>query len=402
MMSLSPNLPPDKLREMLRIRRFEERASADYLAGKIYGVVHCYIGEEAVAVGVCSTLKRDDRIISTHRGHGHCIAKGADLNRMMAELYGRQTGYCKGKGGSMHIADFDIGMLGANGIVAGGISIITGAGLAAQMEGKGGVAVSFFGDGASNAGPFHECLNIAAAWKLPMIYVCENNMYAAQTAAAVTHSLSDVAARAAGYGIPGVVVDGNDIFAVYQATNRAVERARAGEGPTLIECKTYRWRAHTERRGQPDPRDPAEIAAWKGRDPITRLERQLRDQGYLDDAELRSMEGDVMRVLKPLSPSPRRAPSRCPSRRPTMCLRPEARRRRCESSHITRPRSKPSPRRCGATPRSFTCRPTRCRRCLTNSGRGGSRRRRSRKPPLPASASERPGAVSARSSTGAR
>jgi acetoin:2,6-dichlorophenolindophenol oxidoreductase subunit alpha len=302
MMSLSPNLPPDKQREMLRqmlmIRRFEERASADYLAGKIYGVVHCYIGEEAVAVGVCSTLKRDDRIISTHRGHGHCIAKGADLNRMMAELYGRQTGYCKGKGGSMHIADFDIGMLGANGIVAGGISIITGAGLAAQMEGKGGVAVSFFGDGASNAGPFHECLNIAAAWKLPMIYVCENNMYAAQTAAAVTHALSDVAAKAAGYGIPGVVVDGNDIFAVYQATNRAVERARAGEGPTLIECKTYRWRAHTERCGQPDPRDPAEIEAWKGRDPITRLERQLRDQGHLDDAGLRSMEGDVMRVLE--------------------------------------------------------------------------------------------------------
>jgi acetoin:2,6-dichlorophenolindophenol oxidoreductase subunit alpha len=302
MMSLSPNLPPDKQREMLRqmlmIRRFEERASADYLAGKIYGVVHCYIGEEAVAVGVCSTLKRDDRIISTHRGHGHCIAKGADLNRMMAELYGRQTGYCKGKGGSMHIADFDIGMLGANGIVAGGISIITGAGLAAQMEGKGGVAVSFFGDGASNAGPFHECLNIAAAWKLPMIYVCENNMYAAQTAAAVTHALSDVAAKAAGYGIPGVVVDGNDIFAVYQATNRAVERARAGEGPTLIECKTYRWRAHTERRGQPDPRDPAEIEAWKGRDPITRLERQLRDQGHLDHAGLRSMEGDVMRVLE--------------------------------------------------------------------------------------------------------
>jgi TPP-dependent pyruvate/acetoin dehydrogenase alpha subunit len=302
MMSLSPNLPPDKQREMLRqmlmIRRFEERASADYLAGKIYGVVHCYIGEEAVAVGVCSTLKRDDRIISTHRGHGHCIAKGADLSRMMAELYGRQTGYCKGKGGSMHIADFDIGMLGANGIVAGGISIITGAGLAAQMEGKGGVAVSFFGDGASNAGPFHECLNIAAAWKLPMIYVCENNMYAAQTAAAVTHALSDVAAKAAGYGIPGVVVDGNDIFAVYQATNRAVERARAGEGPTLIECKTYRWRAHTERRGQPDPRDPAEIEAWKGRDPITRLERQLRDQGHLDDAGLRSMEGDVMRVLE--------------------------------------------------------------------------------------------------------
>ena len=302
MMNLSPNLPPDKQREMLRqmltIRRFEERASADYHAGKIYGVVHCYIGEEAVAVGVCSALDRRDRIISTHRGHGHCIAKGADLNRMMAELYGRQTGYCKGKGGSMHIADFGIGMLGANGIVAGGISIITGAGLAAQMEGNGGVAVSFFGDGASNAGPFHECLNIAATWKLPMLYVCENNMYAAQTSATATHALSDVAARAAGYGIPGIVVDGNDIVAVHQAAIRAVERARSGGGPTLIECKTYRQRAHTERKGQPDPRDKQEIAAWTQKDPIALLERQLRDQGDLDDAGLQTIERDVMAALE--------------------------------------------------------------------------------------------------------
>jgi pyruvate dehydrogenase E1 component alpha subunit len=301
MLSLSPNLPPDKQREMLRrmltIRRFEERASDDYLAGKIYGVVHCYIGEEAVAVGVCSALERADRIISTHRGHGHCIAKGADLNRMTAELYGRQTGYCKGKGGSMHIADFEIGMLGANGIVAGGISIITGAGLAAQMEGKGGVAVSFFGDGASNAGPFHECLNIAAAWKLPMLYVCENNMYAAQTAAASTHALSDVAARAAGYGIPGVIVDGNDIFAVYQAANTAVERARAGGGPTLVECKTYRWRAHTERRGQPDLRDAAEVEAWRAKDPIALLVRRLKEQGELDDAGLKVMESEITAAL---------------------------------------------------------------------------------------------------------
>jgi acetoin:2,6-dichlorophenolindophenol oxidoreductase subunit alpha len=300
-MSLAPNLPPDKqrrmLHQMLTIRRFEERASADYLAGKIYGVVHCYIGEEAVAVGVCNALDRGDRIISTHRGHGHCIAKGADLNRMMAELYGRQTGYCKGKGGSMHIADFDIGMLGANGIVAGGIAIVTGAGLAAQMEGKGRVAVSFFGDGASNAGPFHECLNIAATWKLPMLYVCENNLYAAQTPIAATHALSDIAARAAGYGIPGVVVDGNDVFAVHQAAVRAVDRARSGGGPTLIECKTYRWRAHTERPGQPDPRGAAEVAAWKERDPIARLERQLRAQGDLDDAGLAAIEGEIMAAL---------------------------------------------------------------------------------------------------------
>jgi pyruvate dehydrogenase E1 component alpha subunit len=188
-----PNLSPDKQREMLRrmltIRCFEEKASEDYHAGKIHGVVHCYIGEEAVAVGVCAALEPDDRIISTHRGHGHCIAKGADLKRMMAELYGRQTGYCRGKGGSMHIADFGIGMLGANGIVGGGISIVTGAGLASQLEGKGRVAVSFFGDGASNAGPFHECLNIAASWKLPTLYVCENNLYAAQTSAASTQGL---------------------------------------------------------------------------------------------------------------------------------------------------------------------------------------------------------------------
>src|SRR5579884_1196735 len=285
------NLSPDALREMLRrmltIRRFEERASADYLAGKVYGVVHSYIGEEAVAVGVCTALRRDDRIISTHRGHGHCVAKGADLNRMMAELYGRQTGYCKGKGGSMHIADFGIGMLGANGIVAGGIAIVSGAG-----------AVSFFGDGASNAGPFHECLNIAATWKLPMLYVCENNMYAAQTPAAATHALGDVAARAAGYGIPGVVVDGNDVFAVYQAANAAVERARSGAGPTLIECKTYRWRAHTERRGQPDPRDPAEVEAWRRRDPIALLERRLREQGELDDAAMQAMESEIAGALE--------------------------------------------------------------------------------------------------------
>jgi pyruvate dehydrogenase E1 component alpha subunit len=260
--------------------------------------VHCYIGEEAVAVGVCSALDRGDRIISTHRGHGHCIAKGADLNRMMAELYGRQAGYCKGKGGSMHIADFDIGMLGANGIVAGGIAIVTGAGLAAQMEGKGGVAVSFFGDGASNAGPFHECLNIAASWKLPMLYVCENNLYAAQTPAAATHALSDVASRAAGYGIPGVVVDGNDVFAVYQAAHAAVERARSGGGPTLIECKTYRWRAHTERRGQPDLRDRAEVDAWLRRDPIALLAQQLREQGEVDGAGLQSIENEIAQALE--------------------------------------------------------------------------------------------------------
>ena len=234
-MDLSPETQREMLRTMQTIRRFEERASADYHAGNIYGVVHCYLGEEAVAVGVCAALNPDDQIISTHRGHGHCIAKGADLDRMMAELYGRETGYCKGKGGSMHIADFEKGMLGANGIVAGGISIVTGAALAAQLLGNGRIAVSFFGDGASNAGPFHESINIAAAWKLPIIYVCENNGYAAQTPQLATHAAPDIAGRAAGYGIPGVIVDGNDVFAVYRS-------GRQGCGP-----RTRRRRAHADR-----------------------------------------------------------------------------------------------------------------------------------------------------------
>jgi acetoin:2,6-dichlorophenolindophenol oxidoreductase subunit alpha len=294
---------PEKQREMLRlmqtIRRFEERAADDYHAGDIYGVVHCYIGEEASGVGVCAALNRDDQIISTHRGHGHCIAKGADLNRMMAELYGRETGYCKGKGGSMHIADFGIGMLGANGIVAGGIPIVTGAGLAAQIEGKGRVAVAFFGDGASNAGPFHESINIAAAWKLPVIYVCENNHWAAQTPSTATLALPDVAARAAGYGIPGVIVDGNDVLAVHEVAATAVARARAGEGPTLIETKTYRWRKHTERQHQLDRRPPDEIEGWKAKDPIKRFVEQIRSQqGQLTEAEWEAMDREILAEIE--------------------------------------------------------------------------------------------------------
>ena len=300
------NLSPKRQREMLRvmqtIRRFEERASDAFLAGDVYGVVHCYIGQEAVAVGVCSALTDDDKIISTHRGHGHCIAKGADLNRMMAELYGREDGYCKGKGGSMHIADFAIGMLGANGIVAGGISIITGAGLAQQLDDNGGVAVCFFGDGASNAGPFHESINIAANWKLPVIYVCENNLWAVNTPAASSVSVGDVAERAKGYAIPGVIVDGNDIFAVHQAASQAIERARRGEGPSLIECKTYRHRRHTERPDQPDSRSPTEIELWKAKDPIQRLRNHLAtsaegfsdiDWARLDDSVLADIEASV-------------------------------------------------------------------------------------------------------------
>ena len=300
--NLSPKRQHEMLRVMQTIRRFEEHASDAFLAGDVYGVVHCYIGQEAVAVGVCSALTDDDKIISTHRGHGHCIAKGADLNRMMAELYGREDGYCKGKGGSMHIADFAIGMLGANGIVAGGISIITGAGLAQQLDGNGGVAVCFFGDGASNAGPFHESINIAANWKLPVIYVCENNLWAVNTPAASSVSVGDVAERAKGYAIPGVIVDGNDIFAVHQAASQAIERARRGDGPSLIECKTYRHRRHTERPDQPDSRSPTEIELWKAKDPIQRLRNHLTtssegfsdiDWARLDDSVLADIEASV-------------------------------------------------------------------------------------------------------------
>ena len=297
-MNDTPERHQQMLRSMLTIRRFEERAAADYHAGAIYGVVHSYIGQEAIAVGVCSALTRDDQIISTHRGHGHCLAKGADLKRMMAELYGRQTGYCKGRGGSMHIADFSIGMLGANGIVAGGIAIVTGAALAAQMDGGDRVAVAFFGEGASNAGPFHESINIAANWKLPILYVCENNLYASGTPASETVSTGQVAARAAGYGIPGVTVDGNDVQAVFAAATTAVERARASEGPTLIECKTYRHRGHTERIEVEDRRPPTEVEEWKRSDPIEHLAGDMIRRGDFTQSQRDEVEAQVLRTIK--------------------------------------------------------------------------------------------------------
>ncbi|MCH2492742.1 MAG: thiamine pyrophosphate-dependent dehydrogenase E1 component subunit alpha [Gammaproteobacteria bacterium] len=297
-MPISPAEQRQMLRTMQLIRRFEERASRDYLDDKIYGVVHCYIGEEAVAVGVCSALREDDQIISTHRGHGHCIAKGADINRMMAELYGRETGYCKGKGGSMHIADFDIGMLGANGIVAGGIPIITGAAFAAQLRGAGSVAVCFFGDGASNAGSFHESINIAASWNLPIIYVCENNLWAVNTPSKASMPIDDIATRATAYGIPGIVVDGNDVLAVREVATEAVDRARNGEGPSLIECKTYRHRRHTERATQPDARPHNEVSEWMEKDPIDRLKMALNtQQGQLTDSEWEAMDQEIIKLV---------------------------------------------------------------------------------------------------------
>jgi acetoin:2,6-dichlorophenolindophenol oxidoreductase subunit alpha len=274
------------LRAMILIREFDERAIQLRVAGKIYGAVHPYVGQEAVAVGVCTELAVTDRVTSTHRGHGHCIAKGADIRRMMAELFGRVDGYCKGKGGSMHIADFSVGMLGANGIVAGGLPIACGAALAAQLDGRGAVTICFFGDGAVAEGEFHESLNIAALWKLPIVFVCENNQYAANNAVGVQHPRADIVAHAAPYVIPGVIVDGNDVLRVRAATAEAVARARAGDGPSLLECQTYRWRFHAMRAAVPPETRPAdEIAAWKARDPIARLEAHMAGLGMLSPQE---------------------------------------------------------------------------------------------------------------------
>ncbi len=284
----------DLYRKMLTIRRFEERVALEFKRGTIPGVVHSYIGQEAVAVGVCANLRKDDRIVSNHRGHGHCIAKGADLNRMMAEIYGRKNGYCKGKGGSMHIADFSIGMLGANGIVAAGLPIAVGTALAAQLEGGDRVSVVFFGDGACGEGEFHESLNLASIWKLPIIFACENNHYGVNTPVRDAMAVEHVAERAAAYAMPGTVVEGNDPSAVFRATRDAVANARAGEGPSLLEFKTYRWRHHFEMTSIPDLRPPEEIEAWKRRCPILHMERRLLDEGIVNKEDLARLDVEVL------------------------------------------------------------------------------------------------------------
>ena len=287
------------LKTMILIREFDELAIKLRVAGKIYGAMHPYVGQEAVAAGVCSALEVSDRVTSTHRGHGHCIAKGADIRRMMAELFGRVDGYCKGRGGSMHIADFAVGMLGANGIVGGGLPIACGAALAAQLEGKGGVTVCFFGDGAAAEGEFHEAMNIAGLWKLPIVFVCENNQYAANNAVAVQHPKVEIAAHAAAYDMPGVAVDGNEVLAVRAATAEAVALARRGLGPTLLECQTYRWHFHAMRATPPpETRASDEITAWKGRDPIARLERHGLAAGVLSEAGIAEIRRAVAADLE--------------------------------------------------------------------------------------------------------
>jgi len=293
MLNLSKEKHVEMLRKMLEIRFFEEKVFELYAQNLVPGTIHLYAGEEAVAVGVCSNLRKDDYITSTHRGHGHCIAKGADLKRTMAEILGKKTGYCKGKGGSMHIADFSIGMLGATAVVGAGIPIAVGAGLSIKLRRTDQVVACFFGEGASNQGTFHEGINMASIWKLPVIFVCENNLYAMGTRQSIVMNIENIADRAVAYGIPGGVVDGNDVFAVYEVTEKAVERARKGEGPTLIECKTYRHKGHS----RVDParyRPKEEVEEWLAKDPIKRFKEKLMHARILNEAEIQHIEREVL------------------------------------------------------------------------------------------------------------
>jgi len=283
-------------RTMKRIRMFELRTAEEFAGGRIPGFVHLYVGQEAVAAGVCLALKESDYIVSTHRGHGHLIAKGGDFKLMMAELFGKRTGYCKGKGGSMHIAAFELGMLGANGIVGGGPPIAAGAALAAQYQGRDGVTICFFGDGASNQGTTHEAMNLAACWKLPVVFVVENNKWGEFTHQSRHQTVEHVAERAAAYDIPGMTVNGNDPVAVYEAVSEAVKRAREGQGPSLIEGETWRVRGHFE--GDPmNYRDEEEVREWQDKDPIPLFEKQMIEMGVLDEKSVREIEESIRKEL---------------------------------------------------------------------------------------------------------
>jgi TPP-dependent pyruvate/acetoin dehydrogenase alpha subunit len=284
-------------RTMLLIREAEETLLRLFAQNRMPGFIHSYIGEEATAVGVCAALRPDDYITSHHRGHGHILAKGGDLKLFFAELYGKATGYCRGKGGSMHVADLDLGILGANGVVGAGIPIAAGAALAAQMEGSDRVAVAFTGDGATDIGAFHESLNLAALWRLPTMCVVENNGYADFIAQRDHQKIERISDRAAAYGMPGETVDGNDVVAVYEAARTAVVRARAGEGPTLLECVTYRWRGHFE--GDPQPyRTKEEVERWKLKDPLLQAEERLRRTADFSDREKQDIIADIRRRIE--------------------------------------------------------------------------------------------------------
>ncbi len=274
---------------MARIRAFEERVRKEFAGGKLPGFVHLYAGQEAVAAGVCASLRATDYIVSNHRGHGHCIAKGVDPKGMMAELFGRATGSCKGKGGSMHIADVDKGMLGANGIVGAGFPLACGPGLTAKVKGTDQVSVCFFGDGATNQGTFHESVNLAAIWKLPVIFVAENNGWAESTPVSYAVPVADLATRASAYGIPGVIVDGMDVVAVHEAAVKAVARARAGDGPTLLECKTYRYYGHFEGDAQ-SYKTKEEVQHFRERDPLRVFRAQAEKAGWMATADLDAID----------------------------------------------------------------------------------------------------------------
>lgn len=294
---------------MVTIRLFEEKVGELFLASEIPGFVHLYIGEEAIGTGVCAHLKTDDYITSTHRGHGHCIAKGAQVKPMMAEIFGKATGYCKGKGGSMHIADFSVGMLGANGVVGGGINLAVGAALAAKMKKTNQIAVTFFGDGASNRGTVHEGMNMAAIWKLPVIFVCEYNQYASTTPSGYGLSVPNVSVRAQGYGMPGVTVtEGNDVFAVYEAMQKAVEHVRAGNGPYMLEFKTYRIKGHYV--GDPELyRTKQEVQEhFEKNDPLKNFAKTVLSKKWMSQEELDSIRADAATELTEALEAARQAP----------------------------------------------------------------------------------------------
>jgi pyruvate dehydrogenase E1 component alpha subunit len=295
-MTLDEAKKREMLRQMYSIRAFEEMAEQLYAMGKIHGTMHLSIGMEASAVGAIAALRPDDLILSTHRGHGHCIAKGADLNRMMAEFIGKETGYCRGRGGSMHIADIEGGNLGANGVVAGGVPIAVGVGLSLKMQKRDQIILCFFGDGAANLGPFHEALNMAAIWSLPVVYVCENNQYAMSYPVRKAFAIERISDRAAAYGMPGETVDGNDVRAVYEAVSKGVKRAREGQGPSLIENVTYRWRGHS-RSDVNRYRTKEEIESWKEKGPIKRFSKHLLEEGMLTEEEIDQIKEDAYAAL---------------------------------------------------------------------------------------------------------
>ena len=315
-MTATPGAARDTARHALltmwTIRRFEEAVDDLFARGLMHGTMHLSIGQEASATGACLALRTDDAITSTHRGHGHCIAKGADLTRMMAELLAKETGYCRGRGGSMHIADTATGNLGANGIVAGGIPIAAGAALAFQLRGEDRVVACFFGDGAANEGAFHEAVNLAAIWKLPVVFICENNKYGMSFSIEKSFAIENISERAAAYGIPGVTVDGNDLDEVYEAVSTAVARARAGEGPTLVENLTYRWKGHSK-SDKNLYRTKEEIAEWRDQDPILRFEARVKESGLLTDEEVQEIRTRAMEDMREAVRQANAAPDADPS-----------------------------------------------------------------------------------------